>query len=102
MSNKCKKISKAQTRHFFFLAGREDLYFRESITVTFKPYNRTYQHPHPARNAQPPPSLPPSTTIAATSPQPLSSPVTPWNTRVPYAQTTFAEWQKLNSKSKKS
>lgn len=77
MSNKCKKISKAQTRHFFFLAGREDLYFRESITVTFKPYNHTYKHPHSAKNGQSPPSLPLSITTAATSLQLSSSPAIP-------------------------
>lgn len=73
MTNKCKRIKK-NTKHFFVISGREDLYFREEVAASFKPHNRTYPCLHAARHAPAPPSLPPLATIASTTPIPSSSP----------------------------
>lgn len=77
MTNKCKRIKK-NTKHFFVMGGREDLYFREEVAASFKPCNRTYPHTHAARHAPAPPSHPPLTTIASTTPIPSSYPQAQW------------------------
>ena len=76
MNNKCKLIKK-NTKHFFVMGGREDLYFREEVAASFKPYYRTYAHPHAARHAPAPPSRLPLATIASTTPIPSTSPQLP-------------------------
>lgn len=101
MTNKCKRIKK-NTKHFFVLSGREELYFREEVAVCFKPLNRTYPPPHAAKPAPPPPSRPPSTTTANITPTPSYSPSHRPTINSSLKQTTGRESPSPSSKSRTS